>query len=150
MIGRLATLFVTGALLAPLLGAGGCSRKPGAGSAGAGGDVGNSGKFGNFGNFGNFGQNAAAGRVPGDPDCYQTTGAIACPPEPSDPSGQKLPTPGAVCALSECGVCGSSRAPAFRDAAGIARPGWCICVTKSDSSGAKIYSCFGLDEWQKR
>lgn len=129
MIGRLTTALVTGALLLPLLGAAACSRRT---APGRGADTG------------------GPGPAPGDVDCYQTAGARACPPDPSDPSGQRLPTPGAVCALSECGVCGAAGGPAFRDAAGVTRPGWCICVTKSDGSGAKVYSCFGLDQWQKR
>lgn len=87
---------------------------------------------------------------PGNADCYKVADAKACPPNPADPSGLGLPTPGASCNLPPCGVCGSASVAAFRDFAGAAKPGWCICVTKSDDSGQNIYSCFGLNEWQNR
>jgi hypothetical protein len=91
----------------------------------------------------------AHGPVPGDVDCYKVAGARPCPPDIHDPSGKNLPSPGAVCSLGACALCGSATAPAFRDFNGVARPGWCICVETSGGSGW-IYSCFGTDEWQKR
>lgn len=100
----------------------------------------------------NAGADPASGKqpAPGDVDCYKTAGATACPADPSDPSGMKLPMSGGICSLATCAVCGSATAPAFRDTAGVAKPGWCICVVKSDDSGTHIYSCLGLDEWQSR
>lgn len=89
------------------------------------------------------------GPVPGDVNCYKLAGARPCPPDTRDPSGKNLPSPGAACSLGVCAVCGSATDPAFRDFNGVARPGWCICVEKSDGSGS-IYSCFGTDEWPKR
>jgi hypothetical protein len=84
---------------------------------------------------------------PGDPDCYKTASAEVCPPDPSDPSGRRLPAPGSTCTLGECAVCGSTTASVFRDATGASKSGWCICVAKSDGSGS-VYSCFAPSEWQ--
>ena len=84
--------------------------------------------------------------VPGSPDCYKNEGATACPPDPSDPSGRKLPQTGAICSLPVCQTCGSATAPAFRDATGTPQTGWCICVEKSDGSGVRTYSC-GARSW---
>src|SRR2546429_170066 len=42
-------------------------------------------------------------------DCYSTTGAVACPPDPSDPSGRKLPAHGGACNLPVCRPCGSAK-----------------------------------------
>lgn len=77
--------------------------------------------------------------LPGMPDCYKTTGAAACPRDPSHPSG--LPRSGAVCALPTCQVCGSDKAPAYRDETGAPQVGWCICVEKSETQGVSTYSC---------
>lgn len=87
------------------------------------------------------------GMSPSDPNCYKTAGAVACPADPKDPSGHNLPAPGSPCHLSVCGVCGSATAPAFRDATGTAKPGWCICVENSDGSGAFSYSCLTTAQW---
>lgn len=82
---------------------------------------------------------APAEVLPGMPDCYKTTGAAACPRDPSHPSG--LPRAGALCALPVCKVCGSDRAPAYRDETGAPQVGWCICVEKSETKGVSTYSC---------
>jgi hypothetical protein len=87
---------------------------------------------------------------PGDSDCYKVEGASPCPPPTGDTSAGTLPSPGAVCTLSPCEVCGSKTAPAFRDSAGDPKPGWCICVDKSDGSGSKAYSCLTPDQWPTR
>ncbi|MBC8133457.1 MAG: hypothetical protein H7X95_10795 [Deltaproteobacteria bacterium] len=123
---RIKTTLLVGALLMVGLAAEGCSKKGGAP------------------------RDTPPGPRPGDVDCYKTTGAAACLPDPTDPTGMKLPTPGAACTLPPCGVCGSANAPAFRDSVGVAKTGWCICIAKSDDSGARVYSCFGVNEWQSR
>jgi hypothetical protein len=83
------------------------------------------------------------------PECYDTKSATRCPADATDPSGKGLPAPGGACRLEPCQACGSATAPAFRDRAGAPQPGWCICVPRSDDSGA-TYSCFGLEEWRQR
>jgi hypothetical protein len=87
---------------------------------------------------------AAAEIVPGSPDCYKAAGAGACPKDPTDPSG--LPQSGAVCSVPVCKTCGSDTVPAYRDATGAPRAGWCICVEKSDGKGVRTYSC-GPQPW---
>jgi hypothetical protein len=83
------------------------------------------------------------------PECHDTASASRCPADTTDPSGKGLPTPGGACRLEPCRACGSATAPAFRDRSGTPQPGWCICVPRSDDSGA-TYSCFGLEEWRQR
>jgi hypothetical protein len=95
-------------------------------------------------------EGAAGAPVIGQAACYDTSGATACPPDKSDPSGKGLPASGSLCLLPPCKPCGSATAPASRDSAGKARPGWCICVPRSDDSGQGVFSCFGLDEWAQR
>ena len=82
-------------------------------------------------------------------ECYSIDSSTTCPPDSTDPSGKGLPTAGGVCRLDPCRPCGSASAPAFRDRAGAPQPGWCICVPRSDDSGA-VYSCFGLEDWRQR
>lgn len=86
---------------------------------------------------------------PGQPGCYTTANLTPCPADPSDPSGQGLPTPGADCSLAECAVCGSADAPAFRDAKGTPGPGYCICVARSGGNG-NVYSCFAPEDWRQQ
>jgi hypothetical protein len=94
---------------------------------------------------------APAGTVgPLGADCYDTKGARACPPDPTDPTGRKLPAHGGACTLPVCRPCGSEKAPAFRDEAGRPTPGFCICVPKSDDSGRGVFTCYSLDAWRKR
>lgn len=99
-------------------------------------------------------RDAGAGKVQplmADPAaCNSTAGAVACPPDAKDPSGRKLPATGGVCALPSCKPCGSASAPAFRDAAGAPKAGWCMCIPKSDDSGDATYSCFSVEEWAAR
>jgi hypothetical protein len=83
-------------------------------------------------------------------DCYATTGAVACPPDPRDPSGRKLAAHGGPCHLPVCRPCGSETKLAFRDEHGIATAGFCICVPMSDDSGRGVFSCFSTDAWKKR
>jgi hypothetical protein len=83
------------------------------------------------------------------PECYSTAAATACPADATDPSGKGLPTGGSACRLEPCRACGSATAPAFRDRSGLPQPGFCICVPRSDDSGA-TYSCFGVEEWRQR
>ena len=85
------------------------------------------------------------GPRPGDPDCYDTRAALPCPADSSDPSGRGLPTPGGVCRLAPCAACGSATAPAFRARDGVAHPGFCVCVVRSDDSGISVYSCLVPD-----
>ena len=40
-------------------------------------------------------------------DCYDAKQAKACPPDPSDPSGRKLPAHGGACRFPVCRPCGS-------------------------------------------
>ena len=94
---------------------------------------------------------APAGTVgPLGADCYDTKGAQACPPDPTDPSGRKLAAHGGACTLNVCRPCGSATAPAFRDETGHPTPGYCICVPKSDDSGRGVFTCYSLDAWRKR
>ena len=86
--------------------------------------------------------------LPGDPDCYSTTGAKACPESKAADGGTSLPRPGALCALPPCVPCGSDKAPTFVDGEGKAKAGWCICVARSDDSGVGTYSCFPTAEWR--
>ncbi len=85
--------------------------------------------------------------VPGSPDCYRTTNAVACPRDPGDPSGKGLPTSGGVCTSPVCQPCGSASDPAFRDDTGTAKAGWCICVPRSDYVGVSIYTCRTAADW---
>jgi len=87
--------------------------------------------------------------LPGDVNCYKTTNAKACPPPKDGPPGATLPKGGGVCSLPSCTPCGSATAPAFVDGDGNPKPGWCICVPRSDDSGVGVYSCFGLDTWHQ-
>jgi hypothetical protein len=122
--GRPSAILVLCALVAAVAAAWGCSRR----GAGAGAEA------------------AKAAEV----DCNSTAGAPACPPDTSDPTGQRLPRHGALCTLKTCKPCGSASAPAFRDFGGAPRAGYCICVPKSDDSGLATYSCFTKDEWAAR
>jgi hypothetical protein len=82
-------------------------------------------------------------------DCYSTAGAVACPPDPTDPSGRKLPAHGGACSLPVCRPCGSAKKLAFRDEHGVAMAGFCICVPKSDDSGRGVFSCYATEAWKK-
>jgi hypothetical protein len=82
-------------------------------------------------------------------DCYSTAGAVACPPDPTDPSGRKLPAHGGACSLPVCRPCGSAKKLAFRDEHGVAMAGFCICVPKSDDSGRGVFSCYVTEAWKK-
>ena len=86
----------------------------------------------------------------GQPGCYDTSTSTACPFDKTDPSGKGLPASGSLCLLPPCKPCGSATAPASRDGAGNPRPGWCICVPRSDDSGQGVFSCFSNDEWRDR
>ena len=93
---------------------------------------------------------APAGTVgPLGEDCYSTAGAVACPPDPTDPSGRKLPAHGGACSLPVCRPCGSAKKLAFRDEHGVATAGFCICVPKSDDSGRGVFSCYATEAWKK-
>ena len=83
-------------------------------------------------------------------DCYSTAGAVACPPDPTDPSGRKLPAYGGACSLPVCHPCGSAKKLAFRDEHGVAMAGFCICVPKSDDSGRGVFTCYATEAWKKR
>ena len=83
-------------------------------------------------------------------DCYDTKGAPACPPDPTNPTGRKLPAHGGACSLHVCRPCGSETALAFRDEGGRAVPGFCSCIPKSDDSGRGVFSCYSPDVWRKR
>jgi hypothetical protein len=83
-------------------------------------------------------------------DCYATAGAVACPPDPTDPSGRKLPAHGGACRLPVCRPCGSAKKLAFRDEHGRAMAGFCICVPKSDDSGQGVFTCYTTEAWKKR
>lgn len=83
-------------------------------------------------------------------DCYSTAAAVACPPDPTDPSGRKLAAHGGACSLPVCRPCGSAKKPAFRDEHGVAMAGYCICVPKSDDSGRGVFTCYATEAWKKR
>ena len=83
-------------------------------------------------------------------DCYSTAAAVACPPDPGDPSGRNLPTLGGACALNVCRPCGSATKLAFRDEHGIATAGFCVCVPKSDDSGKGSFTCYSNEAWKNR
>jgi hypothetical protein len=83
-------------------------------------------------------------------DCYDTTAAAACPQDPTDPSGRRLPAHGGSCRIPVCRPCGSETTLAFRDEHGVASPGFCICVPMSDNSGRGVFSCDTTDVWKKR
>lgn len=83
-------------------------------------------------------------------DCYDTKLAKACPPDPSDPSGQKLPAHGGECHFPVCRPCGSETKLAFRDEHGAPSAGYCICVPRSDSSGRGSLSCYSKEAWKRR
>ena len=83
-------------------------------------------------------------------DCYDTTNASACPPDPADPSGQRLPAHGGPCRLPVCRPCGSETKPSFRDEGGHAAAGFCVCVPMSDDSGRGVFTCHTTEVWKKR
>lgn len=83
-------------------------------------------------------------------DCYDTKQAKACPPDPRDPSGRKLPAHGGACQFPLCRPCGSDTTVAFRDEKGVASAGFCICVPTSDSSGRGTLSCYSSQAWKSR
>ena len=83
-------------------------------------------------------------------DCYETKHAKACPPDPRDPSGKKLPAHGGECHFPICRPCGSQTALAFRDEHGAPSTGYCICVPTSDSSGRGSLSCYSREAWKSR
>ena len=83
-------------------------------------------------------------------DCYDTTSAKACPPDATDPSGQRLPAHGGACRLPVCRPCGSETALSFRDERGHASAGFCVCVPVSDDSGRGVFTCYTTDAWKKR
>jgi len=83
-------------------------------------------------------------------DCYDTKQAKACPPDPSDPTGRKLPAHGGACRFPLCRPCGSETAVAFRDEHGAPSSGFCICVPTSDSSGRGTLSCYSSKAWKSR
>lgn len=83
-------------------------------------------------------------------DCYSTTGAAACPPDPSDPSGHKLPAHGGACSAPACRPCGSATKLAFRDEHGVASAGFCLCIPQSDDSGRGTFTCYSTEAWNQR
>jgi hypothetical protein len=83
-------------------------------------------------------------------DCYDTSAAKACPPDPTDPSGQQLPAHGGACRLPVCRPCGSESKPSFRDEGGRASAGFCICVPRSDDSGRGVFTCYTTAAWKQR
>lgn len=83
-------------------------------------------------------------------DCYDTKQAKACPPDPTDPTGRKLPAHGGGCRFPLCRPCGSETAVAFRDEHGAPSSGFCICVPTSDSSGRGTLSCYSSKAWKSR
>jgi len=83
-------------------------------------------------------------------DCYETKQAKACPPDPSDPSGRRLPAHGGECHFPVCRPCGSETALAFRDEHGAPSAGFCICVPRSDSSGRGSLTCYDKAAWKRR
>jgi hypothetical protein len=83
-------------------------------------------------------------------DCYDSKRAKACPPDPSDPSGRKLPAHGGACRFPVCRPCGSETALAFRDEHGAPSAGFCICVPTSDSSGRGTLTCYDKQAWRNR
>jgi len=83
-------------------------------------------------------------------DCYGTKLAKPCPPDPRDPSGQKLAAHGGECHFPVCRPCGSETTLAFRDEHGAPSAGYCICVPRSDSSGRGSLSCYSKEAWKKR
>lgn len=83
-------------------------------------------------------------------DCYDTSLAIACPPDPSDPSGKKLPAHGGACHFPVCRPCGSETKSSFRDESGTPSAGYCICVPTSDSSGRGTLTCYSPRAWKSR
>jgi len=94
---------------------------------------------------------SAAGTVgPLGADCYDTTNAKACPPDATDPSGQRLPAHGGACRLPVCRPCGSETKLSFRDDSGHASAGFCICVPVSDDSGRGVFTCYTTQAWKKR
>jgi hypothetical protein len=78
--------------------------------------------------------------------CYKNAGSAACPPDPSDTSGNMLPGSGGACTQDPCKPCGSGAANSYRDSSGAPKAGWCICVPKTDGTGA-VYSCASVKEW---
>ena len=78
--------------------------------------------------------------------CYKNAGSVACPPDPSDTSGQMLPASGGACTQDPCKPCGSGAANSYRDSSGAPKAGWCICVPKTDGTGS-TYSCASVKEW---
>jgi len=83
-------------------------------------------------------------------DCYSTAGAVACPPDPTDPSGQNLSAHGGACSLHVCRPCGSAAKLAFRDEHGVASAGFCVCVPRSDDSGRGVFTCYSTKAWKER
>jgi len=83
-------------------------------------------------------------------DCHDATNAKACPPDPTDPSGAKLPAHGGACRLPLCRPCGSETQPAFRDESGQRQAGFCTCVPMSDDSGRGVFSCYTTKVWKER
>ncbi|HVT08484.1 MAG TPA: hypothetical protein VHO67_13575 [Polyangia bacterium] len=83
-------------------------------------------------------------------DCYDTKQAKACPTDPTDPAGRKLPAHGGACHFPLCRPCGSETAVAFRDEHGKPSSGFCICVPTSDSSGRGTLSCYSPKAWKSR
>lgn len=83
-------------------------------------------------------------------DCYDTKQSKACPPDPTDPSGQKLPAHGGECHFPICRPCGSETVLAFRDEHGAPSAGYCICVPRSDSSGRGSLTCYSRAAWKSR
>jgi hypothetical protein len=80
-------------------------------------------------------------------DCYKTAGSVACPPDPSDTSGNMLPASGGACTANACKPCGSAAANSYRDSTGTPKAGWCICVPKTDGTAGGVYSCASVKEW---
>jgi hypothetical protein len=83
-------------------------------------------------------------------DCFDTKNAKVCPPDPSDPSGHKLPAHGGACKFHICQPCGSEKTLAFRDDRGVPSAGYCICVPTSDSSGRGTLTCYSKEAWKRR
>jgi hypothetical protein len=79
-------------------------------------------------------------------DCYKTGNAVACPADPTDPTGNMLPASGGECTLPACTPCGSASVTSYRDSTGAPKAGWCICVDRPDGTG-KVYSCASVNEW---
>jgi len=85
-----------------------------------------------------------------DYSCYKLPDPLlACPNDPTDPTGGGLPQSGSDCTLPDCTPCGSSAATAYRDSGGNAKIGYCICIHGMDADGnpqAK-YSCASVNEY---